>query len=170
MSVDATRWAWVQQCKSSHKIVLLSLADRANEHHVCWPSIKRLAKDTCANEKTVRAALAALELAGLIRRERRHGTSDLYRLIGVRSREDEYSTPTKLGTPTKSGTLPLPKTGGAPLPNLVPPPSQIRYPNLKENLSDESKTKPIRVLQECIDDFDEDIPIDRVKNHPLETA
>ena len=54
MSIDATRWAWTAQVKnSSQRLVLLSLADRAGEHHTAWPSIDRLAKDTALNEKTV---------------------------------------------------------------------------------------------------------------------
>ena len=58
MSLVATRWAWsLRGLRPAQKLVLLSLADRAGEDGVCWPSIPRLARDTGLNEKTVRAAI-----------------------------------------------------------------------------------------------------------------
>ena len=67
MSIDATRWAWTAPVKTSaQKLVLLSLADRAGEHHTAWPSIDRLAKDTALNEKTVQKVILELMRLGLI--------------------------------------------------------------------------------------------------------
>ena len=67
MSIDATRWAWTAPVKnSSQRLVLLSLADRAGEHHTAWPSIDRLAKDTALNEKTVQKVILELMHLGLI--------------------------------------------------------------------------------------------------------
>lgn len=52
MSLDATRWAWLQGgIKPTAKFVLLSMADRAGEDHECYPSIKRLCDDTNLDRK-----------------------------------------------------------------------------------------------------------------------
>ncbi|EKU51532.1 DNA-binding helix-turn-helix protein, partial [Acinetobacter sp. WC-323] len=61
MSLDASMWAWKTRQKQKKggalkplkKLVLLSLADRAGEDHVCYPSIARLVEDTEMDRKTV---------------------------------------------------------------------------------------------------------------------
>ncbi|MDK2594410.1 helix-turn-helix domain-containing protein [Pseudoalteromonas obscura] len=99
MSRAATDWAWKQDLNASQKLLLLSLADRADEDHCCWPSITRLVKDTRLNEKTIGANLKKLQALGLIRDTGRRkgvtGKVKVYQLIGV---EDErFSNSTKTG-------------------------------------------------------------------------
>lgn len=110
MSVDATKWAWSQTgIKSSAKLVLLSMADRAGEAHECYPSIGRLCQDTCLDRKTVISSLRALCKCGLIadtgKKTGRTGQVIIYQLIGVesRSQDDEFEEINN----TKSGTVPL---------------------------------------------------------------
>lgn len=126
MSLDATRWAWMQKVgRSSAKLVLLSIADRAGEDHTAYPSIDRLHKDTDLDIKTVRSSIEYLEKQGLLVRESDPGKVPVYTLVGVVGREQtttKNGTPTKNGTTTKNGTPPLPKTEGVPLPKLVPEP------------------------------------------------
>lgn len=84
MSLDATRWAWQQSgIKSSDKLVLLSMADRADEMHMCWPAVSRIAADTCLNKDTVIASIERLIQAGLLEKKKRWGQSPIYHLIGV---------------------------------------------------------------------------------------
>ncbi|EIX1929944.1 helix-turn-helix domain-containing protein [Escherichia coli] len=67
MSRHATDWAWeTDPGSSSLKLILLSMADRADEYNLCYPSIERLVKDTCLNKKTVQAGLISLMRMGLI--------------------------------------------------------------------------------------------------------
>ncbi|MHC6293955.1 DnaT-like ssDNA-binding domain-containing protein [Escherichia coli] len=67
MSRHATDWAWeTNPGSSSLKLILLSMADRADEYNLCYPSIERLVKDTCLNKKTVQAGLISLMKMGLI--------------------------------------------------------------------------------------------------------
>lgn len=67
MSVPATAWAWkVYPGSAPLKLMLLSLADRADEYHRCYPSIERLVNDTGLNRKTVQAGLVKLEGQGFI--------------------------------------------------------------------------------------------------------
>ena len=106
MSIDATRWAWQQAIiRSTDKLVLLSLADRANEAHQCYPSIVRLATDTGCNRKTVMEAIKRLEDLGLIAANKTWGKGTVYQLVGVVDRhgnqsQKRYRTSTKNGTRT----------------------------------------------------------------------
>ncbi len=91
MSLDASRWACQQRCgKGVVKLVLMSMADRADEAHCCYPSIVRLVRDTELNRKTVQSAIAQLVKLGLIRdtgKRRGHtGKVKIYQLIGVPDR------------------------------------------------------------------------------------
>lgn len=93
MSLDATRWAWKAPVEnSSQRLVLLSLADRAGEHHTAWPSIRRLSRDTSLNEKTVQKTLLELIKSGLIidTGERTGPTKrvKILKLNGVKGREE----------------------------------------------------------------------------------
>jgi biotin operon repressor len=130
VSIDATRWAWQQRVgRSTEKLVLLSLADRANEKHECYPSIERLALDTGCNRKTVMDAIRRLEDQGLIEAAKSWGRGTRYQLVGVADRhgnqyqkrdqsQDRDQSQKRDGTSTKNGTGPVPKTGHEPINNL----------------------------------------------------
>ncbi|MDR1241883.1 MAG: helix-turn-helix domain-containing protein [Deltaproteobacteria bacterium] len=165
MSVDATRWAWMQSISPVKKLLLLSLADRANEKNVCWPSQPRLALDTGLDIRTIRSALNDLCEVGLINRQEISGRGYIYQLIGVENREElnnkqiqtlkksditpyindtpgNNDTPGKNDTPDKNVLYPSQKRYPTPGKN-VPPPLSKMYPeskkNLKENLKENLK-------------------------------
>ena len=142
MSLDATRWAWMQQCqKATDKLVLLSMADRADENHVCFPSVARLSADTQLNRKTVMGAIRRLQEVGLIDTMKSTGASNIYRLVGVPDRAGTYpknGTSTETGTSTKIGTTPVPKTGRHQ--------SQKRDPNLSITNQQPTKREPRKAL------------------------
>ncbi len=119
MSYDATRWAWRQHVgRSSAKLVLLSLADRADEHHESYPSIARLCLDTELDRKTVLVNIAYLVDAGVITAHKTPGCVTHYRLSGV---DDSPSSPS---SPVPK-MVPVPKT--VPVPESVLDQSQKRY-------------------------------------------
>lgn len=155
MSLDATIWAFKAEVKtSSQRLVLLALADRAGESHKCYPSIKRMVKDTVLNRKTVIKVLDELESISLIRftGEISGNGVKVYQLIGVMGREENdltspkkgtstnngtssnFGTGSKNGTSTNNGTATSPKNGTETSPN-------IGTQNLSGNLSIESKNK-----------------------------
>ncbi|MCU4709972.1 helix-turn-helix domain-containing protein [Acinetobacter pittii] len=155
MSLDATIWAFKAEVKtSSQRLVLLALADRAGESHKCYPSIKRMVKDTVLNRKTVIKVLDELEAISLIRftGEITGNGVKVYQLIGVIGREENdltspkkgtstnngtssnFGTGSKNGTSTNNGTATSPKNGTETSPN-------IGTQNLSGNLSEESKNK-----------------------------
>ncbi|MDP3330600.1 MAG: helix-turn-helix domain-containing protein [Methylococcaceae bacterium] len=98
MSIDASRWAWTQQITPSQKIVLLSLADRADEEGYCYPSVKRLELDCSMTRRTIQRNLSELEALKLIERKSRFTgsgqTSNDFFLIGIVDRHGENTPKT----------------------------------------------------------------------------
>ncbi|ROZ62775.1 helix-turn-helix domain-containing protein [Kocuria soli] len=70
MSIEAMRWAWTQQVKSSHKLVLMAIADGADSFGEARLSQGFLAYQTELTTRSVSSALSALEQAGLVQRLR----------------------------------------------------------------------------------------------------
>ena len=70
MSVQCLALAFkIQDVSPSEKLVLLALANYADEEDQAWPSQRTLAKITCLSDRTIRTVLSALEERGLITRE-----------------------------------------------------------------------------------------------------
>lgn len=71
MSIQAV--AWVLKCetttKGAERLVLISLANYANDDAQCWPSAATIAQETNLSVDHVRRSLAKLEAAGLISRD-----------------------------------------------------------------------------------------------------
>jgi hypothetical protein len=73
MSGEVVGWAMKQVTGSpTSKLVLVKLADNANEEGLCWPSMKKLVDHTELSERAVRKHLLVLEKMGLIFIERRN--------------------------------------------------------------------------------------------------
>ncbi|MDO7519498.1 helix-turn-helix domain-containing protein [Acinetobacter baumannii] len=155
MSLDASIWAFKAEVKtSSQRLVLLALADRAGESHKCYPSIKRMVKDTLLNRKTIIKVLDELEASSFIKftGEITGNGVKVYQLIGVMGREEDSVTSPKNGTSTNNGTSSNFGTGSkngtssnigiATSPkNGTETSTNIGTQNLSRNLSDESKNK-----------------------------
>ena len=90
MSVRATNWAWsLEEVMGSEALVLLALADQANDEGFCWPSQEKLAPKARQSVSTLRRSLRSLEKMGLLTTITRSSTrgrrSNLYLLhIGAR--------------------------------------------------------------------------------------
>lgn len=85
MSIRAQNWAWLQQIAPTVKLLLMALADIADDAGICWPSVALLARKCCVSERTVQRLLATLQRMGLVSAEPRYRsdgsrTSNLYRL------------------------------------------------------------------------------------------
>lgn len=95
MSVYVSSWVWKHStAKGNDLLVLLALADIADDHGICWPSVAHLATKTRLHEQTVRSRLKALRAEGHVEWEDRPGTSNRFRIT--------MSTPTKSATPSDS--------------------------------------------------------------------
>ena len=69
---------WDLQMTPAQKIVLISLADQANDEGVCWPSISTMEARTCLSERTIQRAIQWLESVGILSRDERSGRSNVY--------------------------------------------------------------------------------------------
>lgn len=88
----------------TQKLVLVSLADQANDDGVCWPSTATMETRTCLSERAIRGALRALEELGLLKTHHRDGRSSWYTLT---------VTPAAAAAPPRQQ---LPPTPAAPAP------------------------------------------------------
>ncbi|WP_102945692.1 helix-turn-helix domain-containing protein [Stenotrophomonas sp. VV52] len=68
----------LQGLSVTQKAVLISLADQANDEGVCWPAIATIGKRCCMSARAVRTAMDHLEAVGILTRERRFNSSNVY--------------------------------------------------------------------------------------------
>ena len=67
MSLEATRWAWTKTgLRPIHKLILLSISDRANADDKVLVPFDQIVEDTGADRKTIMNGLRVLQALGLI--------------------------------------------------------------------------------------------------------
>jgi len=98
-----------EDLSSTQKLVLLSLADWANDEGLCWPSIERLAIKTSMADRSVQRIIRDLESMGFVRRDEVLGKGNRYWI----------SIPLTQCHPCPSVTPPL--TESHPTPDTVSP-------------------------------------------------
>ncbi|QBY41933.1 helix-turn-helix domain-containing protein [Arsenophonus nasoniae] len=114
MSRIATNWVWKINLKASQKLLLLALADRADEHHCCYPSIQRLSNDTGLDRKTICRQINKMIAEGLIidTGERKGVTKQVKVLrLNIELEHTQKRNSTEIGNDPKNGTLKDPKNG-----------------------------------------------------------
>ena len=83
MSIQALSWAFKQKTfTASTKLVLVALANYADEQHSCFPSHLHLAEKCEISDRQVRRCLDDLCRLGLLTKKQRAGTSNRY-FLGV---------------------------------------------------------------------------------------
>ena len=65
-------WAWDQQLSPTPKLILMALADAANDYGVCWPSVSTVARKCCVSVRTVRRVMQKLAARRLLLTEQRY--------------------------------------------------------------------------------------------------
>ena len=78
-------WAWQQALKPVPKLVLMALADAADDQGICWPSVATLAGKVGVSTRTVRRVMQELISGKLLAAEQRYRSdgscsSNRYRL------------------------------------------------------------------------------------------
>lgn len=111
MSIKLMNCVWtLPDLNPFQKLVLVALADRANDDGVCWPSIETLAKKTSMTGRGVQKVIRSIEDLGLLERQESTGRSNKYLLKiplnGVHPQEDDPRTPF---TPPLNGVHPTPE-------------------------------------------------------------
>ena len=110
MSVEAINWAFRVQTKSALKLLLLALADYANENSYVWPSLAALEEKTCQDRKTIIASLKKLEDDGFLvdtgKRTGQTGQIKVYQLDMSKSTENGAIKECRKRNSSKNGTVP----------------------------------------------------------------
>jgi len=80
MSIKLMTQVWAMGNVSKEKMVLLSLADQANDDGVCWPDTATIARRCSVSEKTVKRSIAGLVDLGLLTVKSEYGKPSVYHL------------------------------------------------------------------------------------------
>ena len=76
MSVAAMHWAWSQVLPPAPKLILMALADNADDAGYCWPRVKKIAERCSVSERTVQRTLKNFETSALLKVIRRFRPED----------------------------------------------------------------------------------------------
>ncbi len=100
---------------STDKLVLLALADNANDAGVCWPSIARIALKSSLSERGVQASIARLRDAGHLSITERNGRSNLFTITPAADAPPQHVHPAADAPHPRTSCTPTPAPG-APTP------------------------------------------------------
>lgn len=104
----------LREVTPSEKLLLLALANYADEHMRCYPSQRRLADDTCLSDRTIRTLLAGLEGRRMIsRQERNRGDGSRGTDLITLHFSGQVTTQISGGAEMVSGGVGKPLPGGA---------------------------------------------------------
>lgn len=78
MSIKVMSAVWEMKLPDSEKLILLALADWADDQGRCWPSVAQLSAKSSKSERTVQAALKSLESKGALARDMKPGKGTVY--------------------------------------------------------------------------------------------
>ncbi len=71
MTIRAMNWAWGVELPPAMKLVLLKLADRANDDGECWPGMESVAVACGVCERTMMRYIDKMEQLGILSRDKR---------------------------------------------------------------------------------------------------
>jgi hypothetical protein len=71
MSIRAINWAFSLSIAPTPKLILIAIADHADDDGVCWPSLERVADKASVNRRTVMRHVEEFAAAGLLTLEHR---------------------------------------------------------------------------------------------------
>ena len=117
MSIKCMVWAWGLNLPAPVKLVLLALADHADDQGVCWPGIRGVANKCNLSHRSVQRHVQDMVARGMVRVEERFRadgsrSSNLYRLSVGGGMESPGGVRPTVGVVTESH---LPVTSASPL-------------------------------------------------------
>ena len=127
--------AWRAEIPAGRKLVLLSLADNANDRGECYPSVEAVAARCGLSVRAVQGHIADLEKAGMVSRENRTGRSNLFTLHPSRFCTPADSAPPQILHPTPADSAPPPAESAPPVPAESAPITVIE-PSLNRQSND----------------------------------
>jgi len=126
MSMAALSFVRNIRVSGPQKTVLLVLADMANDHNECWPTIATIVSISCFSERSVRDSLRQLEALGILSVSTAIGKASTYKLCA--------NTPARPAPPTPAPHAPLPR-------HVVPPTPAPHAPIILKKPKKESLSK-----------------------------
>lgn len=125
---------WGLQMSPTQKATLISLADNADDHGGCWPSIPKICERTCLSERAVHGAIKWLETNGLVQADRSNGRHTRYRITPEHYEPPQQVHPRSKCTPATDA--------GEPPQEMQQPPQQVQSPpqQLRSNRQEPSRT------------------------------
>jgi len=148
MSIKAMTWAFDQLMSGNDKVILLALADHADENGICWPSINRIAERSCVSRRTVINILAKLETSGFLTKDVGGGRKSNRYAINMRGAE---VAPVQTAAPQQcNGLHPSSAIAVAPEPSITT--KEPKHMSLFEVQGDEKAPSQDQLLE---DEFEE---------------
>lgn len=107
MSIKAMSKVWGLDLKPIPKLILLALADNANEDGICWPGLAYIEHKTGLVHSTTVKYISELEAAGLLKKHARYSSdglraSNLYQLY---LEDTKFEVRTTLSAPHELGVV-----------------------------------------------------------------
>lgn len=127
MSIKVMSRVWEMDLPAKDKLILLALADCANDEGTAWPSVATLARKCGCDQRTIQRNLRDLEKVGAFRREEVPGKGCKYHFTPLTNRHPRQN----------DGATKTPKTPG----KLPPKPS--RTIGLSNDKPREARLRPL---------------------------
>lgn len=139
---------WPLQLAHTDKLVLLALADNANDEGQCWPSLGNLCEKTCLSDRAVQQCVGRLTSAGHVSVNRRYKKSNVFTVHPV---SPEAASPER-----PSSEAPSPERNVSSDPNDVHPLNLLPKIHEPSKRTVRAKTQPRRVSRKhpIPDDFE----------------
>lgn len=137
-------WAWEQELSCSPKLILMALADAADDTGYCWPKIKTVAKKCNVSERTVQRVMKDLMAGGLLEltyrysREGRQISNNYRLLLGDQGPDKLSPTPKSIDAGVKPvsppGVTKLCRGRGDKAMSCQQPPIEPKYESSSDSL------------------------------------
>jgi hypothetical protein len=137
MSTHYLSVCWKIELQPSPKLVLISLADQANDDGVCWPSVRTIGRRTGLSPRRISYWIGWLEKKKLLRRKIRAGHSSLLEL-------------TPAAGSTMSPATPLPSAAPTPVASDTPTPVASDTQNHHLNLQEPGKAAFKKLVEKMV--------------------
>jgi hypothetical protein len=107
--------AWQTELRQTEKLVLLALADNANDEGQCFPAVATLMSRCCMTDRGVQKVIGALVHLGHLTQHFRPGKSTVY-IVHPRTtvHPEQRFTPERQFAPPPNGGSPPPPNGSSP--------------------------------------------------------
>lgn len=102
--------AWKTQCSPTEKLVLISLADQANDAGLCWPSVSSIENRTGLSDRAIQKAISSLQENGHLTVHFRAGKSSYYTVNPRTTFTPELNSPPNHVHPTPEPRSEDPRT------------------------------------------------------------